>query len=326
MSINVAPTSRRNTPGLGALFTQALLLLVTLVVSVVLIVLLTMGRRETYQFSPFDPVSYGAQTGTYVGAVADYFHGLFSGNLVGAATTPNKRKLMSKQIVDSGRRSLELLGVSLAASLVLGLGWGVLMDATRGRGLGALLFGLNMIALALPSFLIILLLISTVADITQRTGVRLAYTQGYGFDRHLLVPVAALALRGGAYFAQAVALAQNEVSRHEWMTVARAKGLGGLRLWWQHTRPLLYLPLLGGALGTLRVLVGSMILVEYLYNWTGLSKLLLQINNLGIPTYKPEPVEVGAAVILVLFFVITDALGRLALWGTSLQRHELGAV
>ncbi len=92
--------------------------------------------------------------------------------------------------------------------------------------------------------------------------------------------------------------------------VARAKGLGGLTLWWRHILPALRWPLIASSLGMLRIMVSGLVMVDYMYNWGGLGQLLLSVGNNGIGTTESN-VAASAALVVVLFFVVTDLLGRL---------------
>jgi hypothetical protein len=55
------------------------------------------------------------------------------------------------------------------------------------------------------------------------------------------------------------------------------------------------------------------VIVDYLYRWGGLGVKLLHISSAGTVSAAPDQVAAGAAVLLVFFFVFTDALGRLVL-------------
>ena len=99
--------------------------------------------------------------------------------------------------------------------------------------------------------------------------------QGYGLDRHLILPAGVLVLRGAAYLARALEIAQDDVLRQDWVRAARAKGLGGFALWRRHVLPALRLPALGMLLGMLRVMVGAIVIVDYIYGWGGLGQRML---------------------------------------------------
>ncbi len=254
-----------------------------------------------------------AELREYLVVVGDYLRGLVAGSL----GVDRRGAPVARTLLPAARRSLELLGVGLALALPLGIAWGVLLANTRRRLLRALLFGLNTLLNSLPSFVVMLLAIEGVATLTLRTGIQLTYVQGYGLDRHLLLPAGVLALRGAAYLARAVQVGQEEIMQQDWIRAARARGLGGLSLWRRHVLPALRLPLLGGTLGMLRVLVGGSVIVDYLYNWNGLGSQMLSAATGLSARFGNDQLTAGAVVLLVLLFAALDALGRVALRGAD---------
>lgn len=242
----------------------------------------------------------------YLQNVGAYLFGLLRGEW-----GPTGAQRIGHELWMGTLRSSQLLGISLLVALPLGIGWGALL-ATARRGLfGAFVWGMSTLVISLPSFMVLMLAIEGVATLTLRTGVRLAYVQGYGLDRHLILPTSVLALRGAAFMARAVQVAQDEISQQDWIRVARAKGMSGLRLWRNHVLPGLGVPLLGSALGMLRVMVSGLIIIDYVYGWGGLGRKLLQIANNGQITAAVSPVAAGAAVLFVIFFALTDLCGKL---------------
>lgn len=254
----------------------------------------------------------------YLGAVSQYAQTVFQGSL----GTDRRGMPVAGTILPAARRTFELLAVSIAVALPLGLGWGTLLASARGRLMRGLAFGLNTLLNSLPSFVVMLLAIELVTSITRRTGVRLTFVQGYGFDRHLVLPALVLALRGAAYLGRALQIAQEEIMQQDWIRAARARGLGGLRLWRRHVLPALRLPLLGASLGMLRVVVAGAVIVDYVYNWSGLGSYMLRSATAIAARFTDDRMTAGAAVVLMLLFVGVDALGRLALRGASAHLRE----
>jgi ABC-type dipeptide/oligopeptide/nickel transport system permease component len=112
--------------------------------------------------------------------------------------------------------------------------------------------------------------------------------------------------------ARGVQVAQEEILRQDWIRAARARGLGGLALWRRHILPALRLPLLGSTLGMLRVMVGGLVIVDYIYGWGGLGGRMLRASAAGVAAANDRR-ALGAAVLFVLFFIGVDTLERLAL-------------
>jgi peptide/nickel transport system permease protein len=295
---HIADESGARVVALGSFLREALALALTVAAGVALVALLI--------FAPRAFVGEHAGFGIYLSSVRDYLLGLLQGDMGQDARGP-----VSRDLLPAARRSLELLGVSLAVGLLLGLFWGGLLATVRRRLPAIVLFGLSTLLISMPTFVVILLTIEGVATLTLRTGIRLALVHGYGLDQHLVLPAAVLALRGAAYMARGIQVAQEEILRQDWIRAARARGLGGLALWRRHILPALRLPLLGSALGMLRVMVSGLVIVDYIYGWGGLGSRMLRASVSGVAANDRR--ALGAAVILVLFFIGVDVLERLAL-------------
>ncbi|HEX6287742.1 MAG TPA: ABC transporter permease subunit [Herpetosiphonaceae bacterium] len=300
-------------PTLGPLLTETLLLLLTLAISITSVALVI--------FMPRAFLGDNASVQGYLDAVVGYLWGLLRGDF----GMNVQRRSVNTRLWVAARRSLELLGVSLGCGLLLGLGWGALLATVRRGAPRIVLFGLSTLLLSLPTFAVLLLSMEAISTLTLRTGVRLTYVQGYGLDQHLILPAGALALRGAAYMGRAMQVAHEDVLRQEWIRAARAKGLGGFGLWWWHVLPALRLPLLGSTLGMIRVIVSGFVIVDYLSGWGGLGRQMLEINNSGIISPGEGDVAASAAVLFVIFFVLTDALGRLLLRHADPRLREVAA-
>jgi ABC-type dipeptide/oligopeptide/nickel transport system permease component len=298
---------------LGPILSEALALLLTIVLGIVGVALVI--------FLPRAFLGDQAGLGAYMNAVSDYLAGVLRGDL---GLTVQRRPVTPLLLV-AARRSLELLGVSLGCGLLLGLGWGALLAGVRRGWLRAVLFGLSTLLISLPTFAVLLLSMEAVSTLTLRTGVRLTYVYGYGLDQHLLLPAGALALRGAAYMGRAMQVAHEDILQQDWIRVARAKGLGGLSLWWRHVLPALWLPLLGSTLGMIRVIVNGFVIVDYLSGWGGVGRQMLEITNFGTISPAEGELAAGAALMFVLFFVLIDALGRVLLRRADPRLREVAA-
>lgn len=289
-------------PRLGPVLSEALRLLATLAAALGLVTLLVFAPRAFVS----DELPTLESLAGYAVSVRDYVAGLLQGDL----GVDQRGRAVSRELLIAGRRSLELLGASLLVAVPLGLGWGALLASFRRGVAGALLFGASTLLVSLPSFVVMLLAIEAVASFTLRTGIQLTYVYGYGLDRHLILPALVVGLRGAAFMARGLQVAQEDIMAQEWIRAARARGLGGLALWRRHALPALRLPLLGSLLGSLRVMVSAFVIVDFLYQWGGLGGKMLQVGNGGVVKPAGDQVAAGAAVLFVIFFVVTDAIGR----------------
>jgi ABC-type dipeptide/oligopeptide/nickel transport system permease component len=311
---NATGTSKMRGLQVGSVAREAIVLALTLVCGVVLVVLLIFAPRLFLASAPLAGVGgrksiWLPELLDYLTLVRGYLTGLLHGNL-----GIDRRGLSSNHdLLPAARHTLELLAVSALAALPLGLLWGGLLASVRHHPSRVLLFGLSTLLNSLPTFVVMLLAIEFIATLTLRSGFRLTYVQGYGLDRHLILPTSVLALRGAAYMAASIQLAQEDILRQDWIRAARARGLGGLALWRRHVLPALRLPLLGSTLGMIRVIVGGVVIVDYMYNWNGLGSHMLKATGAFAARNANDQQTAGAAVLLVCLFVGIDAFGRLLL-------------
>lgn len=292
-----------NQAKLAPLTSELLKLAAMLISGSIIVALLIFAPRTFLVEQPFTT----SNLWSYINSVGQYLFDLVRGDL----GPPLRGRPLGPELLSAARRSFELLGVSVAVALPLGLVWGSALASVRRRLASFALFGLSTVVLSLPSFVIMLLAIEAIATLTHRTGVRIALVHGYGLDQHLILPTAVLATRGSAFMARAIQVAQEEVMRQDWIRAARARGIDGLALWWRHVVPALRLPMLSSTLGMLRVMMSGLVIVDYLYGWNGLGNKLLQVNQGGTILPTENRVAAGAGIVLVVFFVLTDAFGRL---------------
>jgi ABC-type dipeptide/oligopeptide/nickel transport system permease component len=285
--------------GLRSLVSYVSTSLVVLISGIVLVVMLLYIPRAVLGTFREPPAGWGH----YLSMVGAYLQQLLQGQL----TTPTRNTQAWRDLGQVAYRSAVLLLVSFGIALPLGIGWGALLVHTHRPLLRTVAFGSNMLFLALPSFALLLLLMELVANFTLHTGIRLAYIQGFGIDRHLVLPAGVLAIRGAAYIARGAQAAQDDVLAQEWIRVARAKGFGGWYLWRRHVLPALRLPLLGIVLGAVRVLVHTLVIIDFMSGWGGLgSQIYSAVRRSTNGESANNPLVLASAVLLVIFFVGLD--------------------
>ena len=160
-----------------------------------------------------------------------------------------------------------LLGLSLGLAASLGVGLGVLA-AWRPR-LAPAVQGLAMLAQALPSFWLGMLLIIIFA-------VTLGWLPAGGAEgaASLVLPVATLTLVSLAGYARYSAAGMQEVLRQPYIATARAKGLSEATVLWRHAFPNAALPLLTLAALDAGSLVSGALITETLFARPGMGKLI----------------------------------------------------
>lgn len=226
--------------------------------------------------------------------------------------------------------SLGLLAIALAVSIVLGISIGLLGVRVRPPGVRGWLTAITTLGLATPSFFFgrltvafFFLLIINVPGATMPLPI-----QGYGWDEHLILPVIALSLRPTAQIGQIMAgLLAGELGR-QYVVAARGRGLTEGRVVRRHALRNVWAPIFQAMAGTVRLLVGELIVVEWLFAWPGLGALLAAtLIPAGFTSASVEsrfldpPLVASILTIFALIFVSTDMVaGQLARFFDPRQR------
>ncbi|NDY73764.1 ABC transporter permease [Desulfobacter hydrogenophilus] len=180
--------------------------------------------------------------------------------------------------------TLGLVTAAVALSTIIGTFLGVVSAAFRHQWTDRLLFvGLILIS-EIPAFLmglVILFIFAAALDLFPLSGAMSHFTgqmtvmeKTGDIAKHAALPVATLTLvrLGGIYL-----LARNSlltVLEKDFMVTARAKGLTKIRIFWRHALRNALLPIVTRVFMSLGALVGGAILVENVFNYPGLGKLL----------------------------------------------------
>lgn len=201
-------------------------------------------------------------------------------------------------LTDAFFRSFALIAGAAVLALVLGTLLGVTAALVRRRAFasGAIVTAVAVLA-AVPSFFAAYFLqIAVIMLGPESGGAGILPVFGFGYDEHLILPLIAISLPAIAYTAQLTATRLAEVLDSDFITTARAKGLGTGWVLAVHALPHVR-PVVVEALGSgLRVSVASLPIIEILFVWRGIGQLAL------------EAVLVHDSVILILSGVLLAAL------------------
>jgi peptide/nickel transport system permease protein len=178
----------------------------------------------------------------------------------------------------------QIIGPALASTLVL-LGAAVAVSAAVGLGLGALAAmrprlapvadAIAILGQSAPSFWLGILLIIVFA-VTLGWLPAGGAPEGGGVEalRFLVLPVATLAVANLAAYARHSAAELSAVLRSPWITAARARGAGEMRLLLRHAAPNAAVPILQVAALDAGSLVGGALITETLFARPGMGKLI----------------------------------------------------
>jgi peptide/nickel transport system permease protein len=169
--------------------------------------------------------------------------------------------------------TLVLLGTALALSAGIGVALG-LLAAARAR-LAPLVDALAILGQSAPTFWLGILLIILFA-VTLGWLPAGGTAEGGAVDalRHLVLPVATLAIAHLAAYARHSAAAVGLALGEPWVTAARARGNGEARILFRHAFPNAAVPVLQVAALDAGALVGGALITETLFARPGMGKLI----------------------------------------------------
>ena len=201
-------------------------------------------------------------------------------------------------------RTLELIVAAAIIAVVLGIPSG-LVAGLRPRGLiddlGAVL---SAFALAVPVFVLGTLLVLIFAQ-------HLHWVSAGGYVPFALDPIAHLGLVAMPALTIGIGLAAVvfrmtrtavlDVSQQDFIRTARAKGLGPVRILLHHVLRNALMPVVTVLALHLGTLLGGTVLVEYVFNYPGLSGLLVEAVNA-----RDYPEVQGVVLVISILFVLLN--------------------
>jgi peptide/nickel transport system permease protein len=186
----------------------------------------------------------------------------------GLGELPFARGTVLEAIAIAGSRTLGLLAIAFFLSLVVGFLLGLQAIQTTPPRASPWLIPVSTVALATPSFYIGMVAIAVMVLLILR-GFPTAPLpfQGFGWDRHLILPVLALASRPTVQFAQVSSRLLSDELQKQYVVASRSLGYSWRRIRWRTALRNILAPLIITLAGAFRMLVGEIILVEWLFNW-----------------------------------------------------------
>lgn len=235
--------------------------------------------------------------GDWLGGV---LHGDFGTSLVPPQTSVLDRILSALPV----SAQLAAMGLVMALLIALPLAmWSAYHEGGRAdRTISAATFGL----LSMPSFLIGLLLIAVLVNsldlFPRNEWVRLG--DGIGANvQHAFLPALTIALMEAAMFTRILRNDLVTTLHEDFILAARARGMSPLRIMVSDAlRPSSFslVTVLGLSIGRL---VGSTVIVEYLFALPGMGKLVIDAANQG-----NYPMVQGAVLVIAVIYVGSNAL------------------
>lgn len=252
---------------------------------------------------------------------ADYVRRIFQGNF--GMPTPESQQTIMQGLGQALVNSLGLVLLAFILSLLVGFLLGLSSVRMDPPGIAGWLAPLSSIGLALPSFYTGAVLILLALSIILARGPHAESwlpAGGFGWDLHLLLPLLALLFRPAVHIAQVLAeLLAKEMGKN-YVVAARAFGKTWAKIRRRHALANVLAPVTVVAASAFRGTMGELILVEWLFNWPGIGRLLVlalvppRISSVGggmagqtIYFLQPELLA-GLVALFTLLFLSVDAL------------------
>jgi len=124
---------------------------------------------------------------------------------------------------------------------------------------------------------------------------------GRGTLGHLFLPATTLGISTGAFLSRILRSSMLQVLNMDYIRTAQAKGLAGSRVVLKHALKNALIPFVTVAGLSLGALLGGSVIVETIFNWPGIGKLV--IDSIKSRDY---PVTMGCVLVLATIFVLVN--------------------
>lgn len=233
----------------------------------------------------------------------DDFARLLSGNL---GRSLQDGSPVAREIGRRLPRTLELIAAAALLSMLFGIPGGLFAAMRRGGVLDRVATGLAALGLAVPVFvigtLLVLLFAQTLHWVPAGGYVRLT-DDPLGHLTLLAMPAITIAIGLAATTFRMTRASVLDVSQRDYVRTARAKGLGRWRILLHHVLRNALMPVITVIALHLGTLLGGTVLVEYVFNYPGLSGLLVEAVNA-----RDYPIVEGVVLVISVLFVALNLL------------------
>ena len=211
-----------------------------------------------------------------------------------------------------GFASLGLILISITLSIFLGIPLGR-MAVRRGRnGVMPWLTFTSTIGMALPGFYIAILLIGlfVLLSIYTTASAELIPFQGFGWDAHLILPVLTLMIQPTVKIAQVSGGLLSDEMEKQYVTAALSFGHPFQTIKGRFAFRNILAPVLLTIAASLRIMIAELIIIERLFNWPGVGRLISMILSAGSQSgdLLAPPMIAMILTILVGAFLAIDLL------------------
>lgn len=220
-------------------------------------------------------------------------------------------KPVTKIIAETLPNTLILALSAIIIALLLGLTFGVVSALKKNTWLDRFLQVISTMGMSLPSFFSAILAAWFFGYLLHEyTGLSMNgnlyelddYGEAYHFHpENLILPALVLGIRPLAVILQLMRNSLLEVLNQEYITAARAKGLSEFQVVMGHAFKNALNPVVTAVSGWFAGMLAGAVFVEYIFNWNGLGKEIVEaLNTLDLP------VITGAVIVIACLFILLN--------------------
>lgn len=200
-------------------------------------------------------------------------------------------------------KTMELATAAIILATILGVPIGIAAALRRGSFLDSLLTSLSTLGISLPVYILgslLILMFSLKLGWLPSSGYTDISRNAFLHFQKLTLPAVTLGLGLAASIARMTRSSMLEILGRDFVRSLRARGMPERRVIWVHVLRNAAIPIvtiIGLQLGNL---MGGTVLVEALYNWPGLSTLLVTaVSNRNYPLVQGSILTIAALFILI---------------------------
>ncbi len=206
--------------------------------------------------------------------------------------------------------TFQLATAGIIVALVIAVPFGVTAAVLSDHWVGHTINSVNSLLLSVPNFWMAILFILFFAVTLDwlPPGGRVSFADDpVAATRTLILPAIILGIREGNVMFRYVRSALLDILNMSYLRTARAKGVGELSVVWIHAFPNAFITILTILGLTLGRLLGGAVIVETVFAWPGLGRMLLDAIN-----GRDYTVAQGVFLVMALFFVLVNLLTDIA--------------
>ena len=213
---------------------------------------------------------------------------------------------VAQVLVDRLPATVSLAVVGIVVALVIALPAGIFSALREGRVSDAIIRVTSQFGVSVPDFwlgILLIALFSTTLGWLPTSGYRPLFTDPGGWLTHIVLPGLTVGLVAGAIMTRYVRSAVLEVAAMGYVRTARSKGLSPQVVTLRHTVRNALVPILTITGIQLATILGGVIVVEVVFAWPGLGRLVF--NAVAARDY---PVIQGAVLLIAALFLLINLI------------------